>query len=109
MPRPQKPRFISSYPVVKTFIPDGKPSGEINLPMEGIEAIRLSDFEGLDQNSAAQLMKVSRQTYGRILSEARGIVADALITGKRLRICGGTYKFRGRHRHGRCNIDRCTR
>ncbi len=103
MPRPPKLRFISNYPVVHTFTPEGKPSGEINLPMEGIEAIRLSDFEGLDQSTAAQMMKVSRQTYGRILAEARGIVADALITGKRLRIGGGTYKFRSRHRHGRCN------
>jgi len=97
MPRPLKPRFVSGYPVIKTFVPEGGfTSGEVLLSIEGMESIRLSDFEGLDQDSAAKLMKVSRQTYGRILSEARSIVANALVTGKILRIGGGMYEFRGR-------------
>ena len=105
MPRPPKPRFVSGYPVAKTFVPEGgTTSGEVLLSIEGMESIRLSDFEGLDQDSAAKLMVVSRQTYGRILSEARSIVANALVMGKTLRIGGGMYEFRGRHgrrRHGR--------
>ncbi|RZB30756.1 MAG: hypothetical protein SRB1_03036 [Desulfobacteraceae bacterium Eth-SRB1] len=96
MPRPKKPRFVSAYPTMTAFIPEGMPvSGEILLSVEGIEAIRLSDFEGLDQDTAARLMAVSRQTYGRILSEARSVVANALVTGKALRIKGGMYAFRG--------------
>ena len=63
-----------------------------------LEAIRLSDFEGLDQEAAANLMEVSRQTYGRILAHARSIVSEALVTGKALRIEGGDYEFRGRGR-----------
>lgn len=71
------------------------------LSVEELEAIRLSDFEKLDQESAANLMQVSRQTYGRILSNARGIVGEALVTGKALKVAGGNYAMRGggrRHR-----------
>jgi predicted DNA-binding protein (UPF0251 family) len=99
MPRPRKPRFVSGYPTLKAFIPQGVPiSGELLLSVEGLEAIRLSDFEGLDQEAAANLMEVSRQTYGRILAHARSIVSKALVTGKALRIEGGDYEFRGRGR-----------
>lgn len=75
--------------------------------MEELEAIRLSDVDRLDQAAAADLMQVSRQTYGRILSSARGRVGEALVFGKALKISGGTYAMRGgggrrrRRRHGR--------
>jgi predicted DNA-binding protein (UPF0251 family) len=57
--------------------------------VEGLEAIRLADYQGLDQEMAAGMMNVSRQTFGRILAEARAVIADALIMGKVLRIEGG--------------------
>jgi predicted DNA-binding protein (UPF0251 family) len=107
MPRPKKPRFVSGYPNIAAFVPQGIPiTGEIMLSVEEMEAIRLSDFEGLDQESAANLMQVSRQTYGRILTAARGIVGEALVTGKALKIAGGNYALRGgghrqRRRFGR--------
>jgi predicted DNA-binding protein (UPF0251 family) len=47
------------------------------------------------------MMEVSRQTYGRILAKARSIVGEALVTGKALKIGGGTYEFRGMHRRQR--------
>ena len=97
MPRPKKPRFVSGYPTLTAFIPEGVPiAGEIYLSVEELEAVRLSDFEGLDQEAAANLMEVSRQTYGRILAQARRNISEALITGKALRIEGGDYEFRGR-------------
>lgn len=99
MPRPKKMRFVSGYPSMKAFIPSGIPqNGEVTLPVEGMEAIRLSDFEGLDQETAAGIMEVSRQTYGRILNQARVVVAEALVAGKALRIQGGDYEIRGRGR-----------
>jgi predicted DNA-binding protein (UPF0251 family) len=102
MPRPTKPRFVSGYPSLTAFIPEGVPiTGEVFLSVEELEAIRLSDFESLDQESAANLMEVSRQTYGRILARARHCVSEALITGKGLRIEGGDYEFRGRGRRRR--------
>ncbi len=104
MPRPKKPRFVSGYPIIAAFVPQGMPiTGEVMLSVEELEAIRLSDFERLDQEAAADLMQVSRQTYGRILFTARGIVGEALVTGKALKIAGGNYAMRGggRHRRGR--------
>lgn len=102
MPRPKKPRFVSGYPTISAFVPQGMPqTGEVVLAVEGLEALRLSDFERLDQETAAQVMEVSRQTYGRILGEARTIVSEALITGKALRIEGGTYEMRGTRRRRR--------
>jgi predicted DNA-binding protein (UPF0251 family) len=107
VPRPKKPRFVSSYPSIAAFVPQGIPiSGEVMLSVEELEAIRLSDFERLDQESAANLMQVSRQTYGRILASARHIVGEALVTGKALKVAGGNYAMRGggrrcRRRRGR--------
>jgi len=102
MPRPRKTRFVSGYPAIAAFVPQGVPvSGEVYLSIEELETIRLSDFEGLDQEAAAALMEISRQTYGRILAGARRTVGEALITGKALRVEGGTYEFRGMHRRRR--------
>ena len=103
MPRPKKMRSVSGYPSMKAFVPVGIPqTGELILSIEGMEAIRLSDFERLDQETASKIMEVSRQTYGRILNQARSIVSEALVTGKAIRIEGGTYAIRGmahrRHR-----------
>ncbi len=102
MPRPKKPRFVSDYPSIDAFVPRGTSySGEIYLSLEGLEAIRLSDFEGLDQAAASEMMEVSRQTYGRVLAEARSIIAEAIITGKALKIKGGSYMLQGRRRRHR--------
>jgi predicted RNA-binding Zn-ribbon protein involved in translation (DUF1610 family) len=38
-------------------------------------------------------MGVSRATFGRIIEQARKVVADALINGKAIRIEGGSYQF----------------
>ena len=40
------------------------------------------------------MMNISRQTFGRILAEARSIIADALVMGKTLRIEGGHFDMR---------------
>ena len=106
MPRPKKPRFVSAYPAIAAFVPRGmRVAGEVFMSVEELEAIRLSDFEHLDQEKAADMMEVSRHTYGRILANARRIVAEALVTAKALKIEGGVYEFRGmgrrRRRRGR--------
>ncbi|MGD9210119.1 MAG: DUF134 domain-containing protein [Desulfobacteraceae bacterium] len=97
MPRPKKTRFVSAYPTITAFVPQGVPVvGEIAISIEEVEAIRLSDFEHLDQETAANMMEISRHTFGRILASARGAVAEAIVTGKALKIEGGNYEFRGR-------------
>ena len=61
------------------------------MKVEELEAIRLKDLEGLEQEECAKRMEVSRPTFQRILTTARIKVADSLVHGKTLRISGGTY------------------
>jgi hypothetical protein len=56
------------------------------LGLDGLEALRLADAEGLYQEAAAEQMGVSRPTFARILTHARAVVADALTEGKVLLI-----------------------
>ena len=96
MPRPRKFRYVRGKPIVDLFLPNRLPSWEsieVILPVEGLEAIRLNDFKGLGQEEAAKRMNISRQTFGRILTEARGIIAEALVMGKALRIDGGHFEM----------------
>ncbi|MFW5791561.1 MAG: NifB/NifX family molybdenum-iron cluster-binding protein, partial [Desulfohalobiaceae bacterium] len=70
---------------------------EIYLPLEGLEAIRLCDLEGLTQEEASKRMDVSRHTLGRILAEARRVLAETVVQGMALRIEGGDYVISGKH------------
>jgi len=112
MPRPKNPRTIHAQPSVDGFKPKkiGE-KGEVTLSLEEFEAIRLIDFEGLDQIRASKLMGVSRQTFGRVLRSGRFTLSKALIKGLHLKVGGGCYEIRsghgkkdnagGRHRHRR--------
>lgn len=60
---------------------------EVELKEDEIEAVRLADVKSLYREEAAKKMKVSRQTFDRILHSARGKIAEALISGKALKIC----------------------
>jgi predicted DNA-binding protein (UPF0251 family)/predicted Fe-Mo cluster-binding NifX family protein len=96
VPRPRKCRTVSMLPGLTYFKPRGIPMHqltEVYLPLEGFEALRLADWQGLDQAAAAAQMNVSRQTFGRILSQARHSVAEALVHGLALCIEGGDYVF----------------
>ena len=102
MPRPKKTRFVSAYPAIAAFGPQGvSVTGELFMSVEELESIRLNDFEHLDQETAADMMEISRHTYGRILANARSSVAEALVAGKALKIGGGAYEFRGMGRRRR--------
>ena len=96
MARPPKCRIVDREPAVTYFKPRGIPLRnleEVTLTVEGAEALRLSEIEGLDQDSASERMGVSRQTFGRVLGEARKTVARAVVEGLGLRIEGGNYKI----------------
>lgn len=78
------------------FKPAGVPASrlaELVIGLDELEAIRLADLEGLYQEQAAGQMKVSRQTFGRIVSSARKKVARALVGGMSLRIEGGEIEM----------------
>ena len=91
--RPQKYRIVRYDPQINQFSPRGKPGrpDEVTLSMDGFEAIRLSDCLGQSQTEAAQSMRVSQQTFSRILKKARKLVAEAIVKGKIIKIQGGYY------------------
>ena len=57
------------------------------------EAMRLYDVDGLDQTQAAEMMNISRPTFGRIIVSAHKKVAEALVYGQAIQISGGSYHF----------------
>jgi predicted DNA-binding protein (UPF0251 family) len=105
--RPYKQRYIGSTPRVNVFKPLGIPARTLKtaiLSLDELEAIRLADLRGDGQEEAAAKMNISRPTFGRILEKAHRTVADALLTGKALRLSGGpvTTTRRGTVRCRRC-------
>ncbi len=91
MPRPRKCRRIEGSPGASYFKPQGIPLRdltEVYVSMDGFEALRLADYQGLTMEEGASRMHVSRHTFGRILGEARLAVAKALVEGLALRIEG---------------------
>lgn len=95
MPRPRLRRRVTGIPRATYFKPQGVPLRgleEIRLTVEGLEALRLADLDGLTAEVAACGMGVSRHTFGRVLAEARKAVAWALVNGAALRIEGGQYQ-----------------
>ena len=96
MPRPRKCRHIGFKPGITYFKPRAVPLRyleEVCLSFEELEALRLKDMEGLEQEEAATRMQVSRPTFQRILASARKKVAEALLEGKAIRIEGGDFKM----------------
>lgn len=65
--------------------------GSVVLLFEEFEAIRLSDYENLTQEEAAEKMNISRPTFTRLYDKARKSVAKAFVEGKAIIIQGGTY------------------
>ena len=59
---------------------------KIELYEDEMEAIRLSDYEGLYQQECADKMGISRTTFARLIESARKKTADALLHSKALRI-----------------------
>jgi predicted DNA-binding protein (UPF0251 family) len=97
--------MVCCEPSVNYFKPRGIPLTEldrISLAVDELEALRLKDFEGMEQEKAATTMNVSQPTFHRILQSAHSKVADALVNGKAIRIEGGNYMVREGERVFRC-------
>ncbi|HSQ75352.1 MAG TPA: DUF134 domain-containing protein [Bacteroidota bacterium] len=108
MARPFKQRFVGPHPTVTTFKPQGVPANELDfltLTLDELEAIRLADLEGDDQEQAAMKMHISRPTFGRILERGHRVVADALFNGKAIQIGGGPV-VTARRGQVRCRLCR---
>jgi len=92
MVRPRKCRRVCCEPQANYFKPRGIPLtmlDEVKLTIDEFEAIRLADVEGMEQEEASRRMKISRPTFGRIITKARRVIADAIVNGKALKIEGG--------------------
>ena len=89
MVRPKICRRLRFKPKSHYFKPQGIPMRqleEVVLTKEEMEAIKLKDFDGLEQTDAAEKMKTSQSTFQRIMSSARAKIAEAIVKGKALRI-----------------------
>ena len=98
MARPARDRTIDRGLRSGLFGPRGRlmPGVDsLELVLDGLEAIRLVDVEGLYQEEAALRMGVSRATFARVLTQARRTVAEALVERKQLLVGGGAVRQRG--------------
>jgi predicted DNA-binding protein (UPF0251 family) len=76
---------------------------EVRLSLEEVEAIRLKDLEGLEQEKCAERMHISRPTFHRVLESGRKKLADALVNGKAIQVEGGNFGLP--QQRFRCNND----
>lgn len=92
MPRPRLCRRIRFNANITYFKPQGVPMrflDVVELTAEEVEALRLKNAQGLDQQEAAKKMNTSQSTFQRILSSSYKKISDALINGKAIKIiCG---------------------
>ncbi len=101
--RRRNPRWVADVPEVEFFKPAGVPMRElavVELTVEELEAIRLTDLEGLTQEEAAVQMGISRRTFWNDLNQARKKVAVALVNGRAIQIKGGAYSIAGTEEKG---------
>lgn len=87
MPRPKIPRKICGKPCACCFKPSGVSLAQLEreeLEPDELEALRLVDLQGLQQQIAAEQMEVSRQTLANILKSGRAKLVGCLLDGKAL-------------------------
>ncbi|MCM8761168.1 MAG: DUF134 domain-containing protein [Candidatus Omnitrophica bacterium] len=90
--RPKKMRWVQYNPGDRRFIPRCKKNKrveEVVVTLDEFEALRLADLNGMRQETAAKMLKISRPTFSRIIESARKKVADGLVNIKMIRIEGG--------------------
>ena len=88
---------IDEEPVCQEFLPArGAGGGEVVLLFAEVEALRLKDLEGFDQETCGEKMGLSRPTFQRLLQSARKKVSAAIVGGKIIKITGGNYQMNNR-------------
>jgi len=120
MARPPCCRRIAAMPIVEAFGPvlaSACQPDQVVVTLDEFEAVRLADLEELYQEHAAERMEVSRPTFSRIIESAHRKIAEALVSGKGLRIEGGSIRMNrkgpsrcprcGREWTGACDCPRC--
>jgi len=93
MVRPQRERWLGFRPRATIYKPAGVPAASLRvtrLDLDELEAMRLVDGEGLQQAEAAEQMRISRSSVGRLLESGRAKTVRALTRGEALEIQEGT-------------------
>ena len=96
MPRPRLCRRVYFNPSITYFKPRGvrlRELDEVILTIDELEAVRLKDLGGLDQEVAAKKMNISQPTFHRLVLSARKKISNALVNGKAIKIKGGDFKL----------------
>jgi predicted DNA-binding protein (UPF0251 family) len=96
--RPGKYRIVRVDPKISQFSPRGRPGRpeEVEIRIDEYEALRLADYQGLSQKEAAKSMRISQQTFSRILRKAHKLIAKGITTGSAIKIQGGQYVISSR-------------
>ena len=91
--RPRKYRIVKVDPKISQFSPRGRPGrpDEVALKIDEFEALRLADCLDLGQKEAAKSMRISQQTFSRILRKAHKLIAKGITAGSAIKIQGGQY------------------
>jgi len=87
MPRCKKHRrcrFINGSKIFKPAGKSFKQLEQIEIQSDEFEAIRLCNYDGLNQIQAGQKMQISRGTVQRLLSSGSKKIVDALLNTKLL-------------------------
>jgi predicted DNA-binding protein (UPF0251 family) len=108
LPRPFKTRTISFLPPAAYFNPGKTPerqTGEVRIALDEWEALRLSDYLGLEQQECAGYMGLSQSSFQRILASARTKLACAIVEGLTVSIQGGNCHVSGRRRCRQCGHE----
>lgn len=85
----RKARFCRCFDGTNYFKPRGIPLEDLqvnDLALDELEAVHLCDFDELDQEKAAEKMKISTSTLQRLLYSGRKKIIDALYNSKALKI-----------------------
>ncbi len=90
-PRPRKFRQCRRHMGDAYFKPRSIPLSEleiVDLQLDELEAMRLCDYEDMEQEEAAKTMNISRQTLQRALYAGRKKVVDVIINSKAIKVAG---------------------
>ena len=89
MSRPPKRRRCRAYDGDRVFKPRGTPMSALDtvrLELSELEAMRLCDLDGLDQEATGRRMGISRGTVQRLLGSGRAKILQALLQSHALLI-----------------------
>jgi predicted DNA-binding protein (UPF0251 family) len=93
-PRGRKGRFCRPFTGDAFYKPRAVPLSELEILELGhdeVEAMRLCDHEDLEQEAAAEQMKISRGTVQRLLYSGRKKTIEAITQAKALKVEGGEH------------------